>query len=919
MRKEISVRRKRFCAFVLALMLICSSVMPARVEAENYITDSITNDNLLVAGDIIIPDESNPVWTIRYLDWSGNNELGAWEATAEAPHEVMEYIGKEMDIRAFGGWKVSEVFTSGDMSSITLQAERTDMLYNEDLDILYIYTLYPEGDTVDLGTYLPVGFTEPEAGCWRVYSEEAMTGFTGTLTYEGRVLDNPMSSVTVDNAFGVYQRELEHMTIYAVPSHLITVDTEVFSASYNIIGENLMNYNTIIFAPGAIKTYVDESGREYITNVIIEGGKDSDTSREYIIYADNMDIYNRSSTPVTIQGSATLWVDWYESYGNTEQGIINTSYEEGSVNKDSYLAKAGSKITIKPGNGYTVSGLTLKKNSSDYSDLDWQEEHIEHKPDGTKVITVPDISANLFVNAGKMTVLDIGNVSGDESDSYSQYVKFDKTPLNIDGEDWYKESFKISAITEEKFTVADGIGTMLNYQIYEASAGSDFLEEITVSEEGKNVTKTYFLLDKSLTGEDWDGDGAVDSIYTSERYGEIIQLNYTYTMDLKSPEIDNVTMTGADGTDVLLTGDWKSIEDTEIKTTTWTNESTVTIRVNADAGNGLPITGYQIRVVGDKNTDFEVENTRILTGNGIYELYISVQDEFDEMTAERSPEKHWVGAVGMDTEIPMIYYTDDKNTNENIQLKSNYEYEGKLYLIGEDALSGVLEINAYESEDGVLTKNNSVLTAEDKNGTMYSISPAAEDKVYCIEIMDIAGNRELYENVTVKAGKDSGTTTPDESEPSKPEEDNTEEKEPTTPDEGETSTEEKEPATPDEEETSTEEKEPATPDEGETSTEEKEPATPDEGETSTEEKEPTIPDEGETSTEEKEPITPDEEESITPEEDDFILQGGIKAIKAGIPYTLGSGTWKVTGDRTSYAGGITFYVAADGVYEFTLQ
>ena len=51
-----------------------------------------------------------------------------------------------------------------------------------------------------------------------------------------------------------------------------------------------------------------------------------------------------------------------------------------------------------------------------------------------------------------------------------------------------------------------------------------------------------------------------------------------------------------------------------------------------------------------------------------------------------------------------------------------------------------------------------------------------------------------------------------------------------------------------------------------------------------------------------------------------LLQGnGVVSVKAGIPYGLGDGTWKVKGDTTSYAGGITFYVASDGEYEFTVE
>lgn len=52
----------------------------------------------------------------------------------------------------------------------------------------------------------------------------------------------------------------------------------------------------------------------------------------------------------------------------------------------------------------------------------------------------------------------------------------------------------------------------------------------------------------------------------------------------------------------------------------------------------------------------------------------------------------------------------------------------------------------------------------------------------------------------------------------------------------------------------------------------------------------------------------------------IVVQGsGVISAKVGIPYALGFGKWKVAGDSTNYLGGITFYVPADGEYEFILQ
>ena len=52
----------------------------------------------------------------------------------------------------------------------------------------------------------------------------------------------------------------------------------------------------------------------------------------------------------------------------------------------------------------------------------------------------------------------------------------------------------------------------------------------------------------------------------------------------------------------------------------------------------------------------------------------------------------------------------------------------------------------------------------------------------------------------------------------------------------------------------------------------------------------------------------------------IVVQGsGVVSAKAGVSYALGTGTWKVAGDNTNYLGGITFFVPADGEYEFILQ
>lgn len=51
-------------------------------------------------------------------------------------------------------------------------------------------------------------------------------------------------------------------------------------------------------------------------------------------------------------------------------------------------------------------------------------------------------------------------------------------------------------------------------------------------------------------------------------------------------------------------------------------------------------------------------------------------------------------------------------------------------------------------------------------------------------------------------------------------------------------------------------------------------------------------------------------------EDGTVPSGKTVTLYKDTQYSFGSGTWTVSGDTTSYAGGVTFYVANDGQYTF---
>ena len=69
------------------------------------------------------------------------------------------------------------------------------------------------------------------------------------------------------------------------------------------------------------------------------------------------------------------------------------------------------------------------------------------------------------------------------------------------------------------------------------------------------------------------------------------------------------------------------------------------------------------------------------------------------------------------------------------------------------------------------------------------------------------------------------------------------------------------------------------------------------------------------------PVPPTEEPGV-PEDKPVppvAVGSGRTNLVSGIAYSLGEGTWKVSGDSTNYAGGITFYVSENGEYDFSQQ
>lgn len=125
MEKDIRVRRKRFWAFLLALVLVCSSVVPTNTEAASYTNsgeDSLIEGKILIVGDEIVAADDTGGCTITYYDRDGETILGKESITSSASHEVQAYTGSGLGSGEFYGWIVKTItVSSGNIADIILE------------------------------------------------------------------------------------------------------------------------------------------------------------------------------------------------------------------------------------------------------------------------------------------------------------------------------------------------------------------------------------------------------------------------------------------------------------------------------------------------------------------------------------------------------------------------------------------------------------------------------------------------------------------------------------------------------------------------------------------------------------------------------------------------------------------------------
>ena len=269
MKREIIGRRKRFFVFMLALVLVCSSVRPTRVEAEDSYTnsrESLLEGQILIEGNTITAETD---CMIGYFDYSGN-EVKRVSLYAGDKYIIEGYstdvggvfgeldnpdIFPELAPAIFGGWEVyTDPNSSGDyLEAIALYATRNDVEYNVDTGILKIKKIYLEDDFTEfvIDEYQPMNFKAEGDISKIVYTAQAMSDFKEDFKYQGNTYKNPGVELIVDynyNDYGVYNvnEEKNELTIYAVPqnSDRFFVDEALGTARYVIFENYYMDDST---------------------------------------------------------------------------------------------------------------------------------------------------------------------------------------------------------------------------------------------------------------------------------------------------------------------------------------------------------------------------------------------------------------------------------------------------------------------------------------------------------------------------------------------------------------------------------------------------------------------------------------------------------------------------------------------------
>lgn len=554
---------------------------------------------------------------------------------------------------------------------------------------------------------------------------------------------NPGVAFTADSQYGLYStsEDGKTMTVYSIYSSGIAmfktleqtnttqmVALDIYTDYYTTIEkdgqEEEVACENVIFAASALPGENDPSnywvkevficGTSYYINNKTHFQFDGSNNTGLIVYNEPM----CTKASFSVGGEQNeVWVGIQdESMGveGREEVEESTNVTRSYRDQQTTFIKTGSVYTVKLTTGYTVSNIMFGGWQSDgeggYAyDYGYRTEadNIIVYPNGKIEFTVPNYTTNLSFVTAPISELSI-------------VPEFVYEALYIDENTdtyWHQEEFAVS---------------VQDYQVCDVTENKDGVWSDAISENVEGTyQKQYYFVDKSL-----DDDG----VSPSSTYGQIANLDYNYVLDIASPIITSVDAVDAAGNTMELEGDWYT-KGAAIPDPVWTNQKSVTLTVNAEKGDGLDIVEYKFT---ESDNVVQTSNIYTCSGEGVHELLIHVYDEFDKST-NRVSGGVWLTTVGIDTVAPVLMFTDAKNTTSS-ELKSNSEYEGNLLVVCEDEGSGFAEINLYKKTGDKWVASNNLLIATEEGSY---IAPTTQNETYKIEVVDVVGNKTVYENVTV--------------------------------------------------------------------------------------------------------------------------------------------------------------------------
>lgn len=128
MEREIQVRKRRFAAFWMTVLLVCGLGLPMIVHAADYTFESDHSGTVVQPGQkIAVTGGDSYTVTYQILEETFATETVA----AGAEHQVLDISEDQIPAgKEFSGWTVSYVYLSGGMTgSVTLTANLTDRVY----------------------------------------------------------------------------------------------------------------------------------------------------------------------------------------------------------------------------------------------------------------------------------------------------------------------------------------------------------------------------------------------------------------------------------------------------------------------------------------------------------------------------------------------------------------------------------------------------------------------------------------------------------------------------------------------------------------------------------------------------------------------------------------------------------------------